>query len=117
MLPDPVGPWVGNCSKGADVVDTTSRSVPLPTGSGGRVLVFLSGDGNNALAITEAGWLTLFAGLAAGGANYVRIAYKDEPAETSITVTSPSTAVAWVTQRVHNYDPLVPPAISSEVSG
>lgn len=108
-------------SSGADTENLTTRNVALPSGTGGRVIVFVSADdapGTGTVAVTEGGWTALVNNVSlAGGRVRGLVIYKDAPVETLVTITtSAAEAAAWVAVRVTGFAAATAPAVSSPAS-
>jgi hypothetical protein len=107
-------PAVTDTSTGADGSALTTRSVSLPAGSGGRVYVFFDKESTGAATITTGGWTNIFGATVCTARGYLRVAYKDAPAESSITVTSESAGACWCCYRISGVHATTPEEFGSQ---
>lgn len=97
-------PQVAATSSGHVLTDGTSHVVTMPSGTGGRCIIFFHKDGTGVPTNDGSGWTNVSAAVQLASRTYFHVLYKDGHDGTSVTFTTTSEMVSWVVLRITGAD-------------
>jgi hypothetical protein len=105
-------PQVVNITSALVTTNLTSHVVTMPSGSGGRVLVFFHKDGTDVPTHDGSGWTDIISQTTCVARAYLLAIYKDSSAESSLTFTTASEMCSWIAVRISGADSATAPAVA-----
>lgn len=103
-------PQVVNITSALVSTNGTSHIVTMPSGSGGRTLIFFHKDGTGVPTHDGTGWTDFISQATCVSRAYLLAIYKDNAAESTITFTTTSEMCSWIAVRISGADAATAPA-------